>query len=152
MKAIACVDDGMGLSFNKRRQSSDKVVTKKILELAGDKKLYAEPYSQKLLETAVQDLAADTDIRPELQFQDDFLEAAGADNSNPEVYCFTERKSLQDLPKDKMDELVLFYWNRRYPSDVKLGLDLNDWEEINTYEYPGNSHEKITEVHYVPKA
>ena len=38
MKIIVCVDNQNGMMFNHRRQSQDRVLRKRILELTGGKK------------------------------------------------------------------------------------------------------------------
>lgn len=47
MKIIVCVDNQNGMMFNHRRQSQDRVLKKRILELTGGKKLWMNAYSQK---------------------------------------------------------------------------------------------------------
>ena len=47
MKIIVCVDNQNGMMFNHRRQSQDRVLRKRILELTGGKKLWMNAYSQK---------------------------------------------------------------------------------------------------------
>ena len=39
MIIMVCVDDNNGMMFNKRRQSQDRVLRQRMLELAGEKKL-----------------------------------------------------------------------------------------------------------------
>ena len=40
MIIMVCVDDNNGMMFNKRRQSQDRVLRQRMLELAGEKKLW----------------------------------------------------------------------------------------------------------------
>ena len=40
MKIIVCVDNQNGMMFNHRRQSQDRVLRKRILELTGGEKLW----------------------------------------------------------------------------------------------------------------
>ena len=47
MKIIVCVDNQNGMMFNHRRQSQDRVLRKRIMELTGGKKLWMNAYSQK---------------------------------------------------------------------------------------------------------
>ena len=47
MKIIVCVDNQNGMMFNHRRQSQDRVLRKRILELTGGEKLWMNAYSQK---------------------------------------------------------------------------------------------------------
>ena len=48
-----------------------------------------------------------------------------------------------------IESVILYKWNRRYPSDTKFDLDLNGWTLISTTDFPGSSHEKITEEVYI---
>ncbi len=53
----------------------------------------------------------------------------------------------KDLSKlHTADKLVVFRWNRIYPSDIKA--DLSEWRKISESEFAGKSHDKITEEHY----
>ena len=45
MKIIVCVDNQNGMMFNHRRQSQDRVLRKRILELTGGEKLWMNAYS-----------------------------------------------------------------------------------------------------------
>ena len=48
-------------------------------------------------------------------------------------------------------KIVLYRWNRHYPSDVKWEPDLEGlgFALTETTEFPGTSHEKITREVYV---
>ena len=50
MILIICIDDNGGMMFNKRRQSQDKILIKKITELASGKKIRMSSYSKPLFE------------------------------------------------------------------------------------------------------
>ena len=50
MILIICIDDNGGMMFNKRRQSQDKILIKKITELALGKKIRINSYSKSLFE------------------------------------------------------------------------------------------------------
>ena len=52
---------------------------------------------------------------------------------------------------DRLEKLIIFRWNRKYPADFWLDVDLGDWKLIEAEEFPGNSHEKITQETYVKK-
>ena len=52
---------------------------------------------------------------------------------------------------DRLEKLIVFRWNRKYPADFWLDADLRDWKLIEAEEFPGNSHEKITQETYVKK-
>jgi len=51
-----------------------------------------------------------------------------------------------------VDEIYLYKWNRKYPSDVKFPKDmLKNFDMDGAADFEGNSHEKITEERYVRK-
>ena len=127
MNIIVCVDDKGGLSFNRRRQSRDRVLNEKLLALSAGSKLWMAPSSEKLFAGA-----------PQVCVAKDFLEQAGAED-----FCFVEQAVLAPY-LDKIDHLYLVRWNRVYPADSWLDLDLTAWQLASTEEFPGSSHEKIT--------
>lgn len=49
---------------------------------------------------------------------------------------------------ENIELVILYRWNRTYPADVYLDLDLSQWERNVQHEFRGSSHEKITEVKY----
>lgn len=124
MKIIAAVDDRFGMFFNHRRLSRDRAVTEKVKEIVGDGKLWIHPYS--------------LDLFPDACAAEDFLDRAGEDD-----FCFVENRSLQTY-SDQITEIYLFFWNRKYPSDLKFDLPLEPfWCEKYT-DFPGYSHDNIT--------
>ena len=126
---IACVDDGMGMTFNKRRVSRDDTVIKRIIEIADNKKIWMSQYSYPLFEN----------VKTENIVADDSC----FDKASSDEYCFIENLSVTNH-KDKIDKIILFRWNRSYPSDVKFDIDLNEWKMNSSEEFAGNSHECIT--------
>ena len=46
----------------------------------------------------------------------------------------------------EIDKMIVYYWNRRYPSDLKFDIDFSNgkWEIVSEKEFEGNSHDKIT--------
>ena len=126
---IACVDDGMGMMFNKRRVSRDDTVIKRIIEIADNKRIWMSQYSYPLFENVkTENIVAD----------DSCFDKASCDE-----YCFIENLSMTNH-KDKIDKIILFRWNRSYPSDMKFDIDLNEWKMNSSEEFAGNSHECIT--------
>ena len=129
MILIACVDDGMGMMFNKRRVSRDEAVIKRIIEISDNKSIWMSQYSYPLFENAkTENIVVD----------DSCLDKASGDE-----YCFIENLSVKNH-KDKIDKIILFRWNRSYPSDMKFDIDLNEWKMNSSEEFAGNSHECIT--------
>jgi hypothetical protein len=130
MKIIVCLEDNNGMMFNRRRVSSDAVVTRRILEIASGKKLWMSPYSSKLF------------AGENVCIAEDFLSRAQTGE-----YCFVEDADI-DGYTDRMEEMILFRWNRRYPSDRKFLLSLDEWKLVSTEEFAGKSHPLITQEVY----
>ena len=126
MKIILCVDDDGGMLFNNRRQSRDIIILDKIKEIVGSNKLWISEFSKLLFD----DLA--------------YVDSKMLDKALEQDFCFVENLNLASYV-EKIDEIYLFKWNRRYPSDKKIDISIADifrlvWSE----DFIGNSHEKIT--------
>lgn len=144
MKVIVCVDDGNGMLFNKRRQSQDRVLRDDVQKMTAGQKLWMNAYSARQFQegsqtgenvTGVSETAA-------LIVAEDFLRQAGEND-----FCFVENEKL--LPySDRITEVVVYRWNRSYPGDFHLDLDLKQWRLVQTAEFAGYSHEKITKEIY----
>ena len=133
MILIVCLDDKKGRMFNHRRQSRDQAVTEEIQKICMGKKLWMSPYSDKLYGSLE---------GMDIVVENDFLSLAGSGE-----ICLVESDSL--MPSiEKIEQIIVFWWNRTYPADVYLDLDLSRWERKERYEFPGTSHEKITEERY----
>ena len=133
MIVIVCLDDKDGMMFNHRRQSRDQAVTERIQKICKGKIVWMNPYSEKLygsLEGAKAVVA------------DDFLSLA----SDGE-YCLVESERLGPFI-EKIEKMIIFGWNRTYPADVYLDLDLSHWERKGRDEFHGSSHDRITEEIY----
>ena len=130
MKVFVCVDDGMGTMFNNRRQSRDRILcADAVRETVG--RLYCTPYTARLLGEYT-----------ELAVSPSPLDEAGAQDS-----VFVEGEAL--LPYlDKIDTLVLYRWNRRYPRDRAFDLPLDRFTLASQVDFEGYSHEKITKEIY----
>ena len=95
MKIIVCVDNQNGMMFNHRRQSQDRVLRKRILELTGGKKLWMNAYSQKQFLQVngnmpkEQEQSGQLGQSGQIQADEEFLEKAG-----PGEYCFVEDKDV----------------------------------------------------------
>lgn len=136
MIAIVCLEERKGMQFGGRRVSRDRVVTEKICELCEGKTLWMDPTSEKLF--VEQKKSGNVTI----QTAADFLEQAGEGE-----YCFVENTGLQAV-EEKIEQIIVFWWNRHYPADRKLDLDLSRWNKASEEEFAGNSHEKITKEVY----
>ena len=131
MILIVCADDAGGLSFNRRRQSQDRVLRARMLARWG--RLWMSAYSAGQFGEGDPILA-----------DEDFLEKAG-----PGEACFAEGPEAVEA-LERAEKLVLYRWNRRYPSDCRFPLDLEErgWHLEAAAEFAGSSHEKITEEVY----
>lgn len=136
MILIAFVDDDGGMMFNHRRQSRDRAALQMILNMTTGAALWMNAYSAPLFT----EFAA-----PQIQVDAQFLDKAG-----PVDYCFVENVDISPyLPF--IEKIILFHWNRAYPSDMKFSIKLDGgkWQLISTEDFPGSSHEKITLEVYV---
>ena len=134
MIVLITLDDNNGMMFNSRRQSRDKYLRMEILKLTQGEKLWMSPYSF----TQFKDMEA-----PNICVSEEFLQYAEEGD-----YCFVEDGKLKPW-QEKIEKLYLYRWNRVYPSDQKLDLSLEEWRLADTRDFPGKSHEKITEEVYL---
>lgn len=131
MIPVLCIDDRGGLMFNRRRLSQDRALRADLLREAGGRRLWMSAYSRRQFEDGA-----------EITVDEDFLQKAGAGE-----LCFVEGAAL--LPYlERMEGLILYRWNRRYPADVYLDLKLSAFRLCASEEFPGHSHEKITKEVY----
>lgn len=130
MKFIVCVDVNNGLMFNKRRVSKDEVVLLDMISSVD--KLYMNEYSKKMF--------SDYSLEDDVIVSDDY--------SNE--YYFIEDDSLKQY-EDNIEEIVVYNWNREYPSDLKLDVNLSGFSIKEEKIIEGNSHEEIIKIVYVRK-
>lgn len=135
MIVAVCVDDKLGILFNKRRQSKDRELRKDLLSLT-DQTLWVNEYTAKQFTE---------DEKMWLNINENYLDEIGEDD-----LCFVENLPIADY-EDKITKLIVYHWNRVYPSDVRLPFDLTNWELESEYEFKGYSHDKITRRIYHPK-
>ena len=131
MIIAVCADDALGLQFNHRRQSKDAALRQRLLELAGGK-LRVSPATAKQFDPG------DT-----VSAGEDYLTAAQEGD-----WCFCEDTAYLDSA-EKIEKIVLFRWNRRYPADVYFTFP-GQWRKVSTEDFPGTSHETITQEVYIP--
>ena len=62
MILIACVDDNLGMLFNNRRQSMDRVLRARLLELCGAHKLWMNAYSRGQFDETFEGITVDEDF------------------------------------------------------------------------------------------
>ena len=130
MHVILCIDDENGMMFFGRRQSQDRALRQRIMTLTKGKTLWMNGYSAKLFLS---------DGYEDIRVSEDFLSQAGKDD-----YCYVENIDITPYASS-IDTLVLYHWNRLYPSDMKLTMPLTGWTVVSEKEFVGTAHEKITE-------
>lgn len=133
MILVVCVDDNNGLMFNNRRVSSDKAVISDVISFCNSRKISVSPYSSSLFNGFESCIAVSNHCL----------------DSQAEV-CFAECGDFLQV-KDSVDMLILYKWNRRYPSDLKFPVDLfiSSMKLQSTQDFAGNSHPCITREVYV---
>ena len=132
MHLICCVDDRDGLSFCGRRLSRDKLLCAHILRLTAGRKLWMSRYSAALFPDGA--VLADEDFQ---------IKAGMGD------YCFLETAPVLARYED-LESVILYHWNRCYPSTVKFPRKLlDDMRLAETETFTGSSHETITMERYV---
>ena len=131
MILIICLDDKNGISFADRRQSRDKLQIERMLEKVGNAKLYISEYSAPLFGALPQNVV---------------ISSSPLDDAVDGDYCFVEREEVMETD---FEEIIIYRWHRVYPSDIKFDMNLlNSKEKVSSFEFKGNSHEKITEEIY----
>ncbi len=130
MHIIVCLDDRNGTLFNKRRLSSDRAVCQRVADAGG--RLWMNGYSAPLFQGV------------QVCVDENFLEKAG-----PGDVCFVENVDIAPYAR-QVETVTVYRWNRAYPSDTKFPLELfaHRWRLEHTVDFPGNSHETITEERY----
>lgn len=143
MILIACVDDNLGLSFNNRRLSKDKVLAAHILSRVGERPAWVSAYTAKML------------------FGDDLARPLNWKLSNIPLraaiggeFCFAEDAPSSEIvyamQSHNLEGVWLYRWNRSYPGDNFFPLDMSDtrWKKVSESELKGYSHPSITEEIY----
>ena len=124
MKYIVCVDDNLGVSLFNKRQSFDENLLKDIKNIIGDDKLLVSEYTYNLF--------LKYNLENNVYTEKDLYE-----------YNYTF-KEVDNLSNYDISNIIIYRWNRLYPSDNKLSIDLTNYTSLNKYEFIGTSHEKIT--------
>lgn len=127
-----CLDDNCGMLFNNRRQSRDKLLLEDFISYANGNKILINDFSQKLF----------CDYENFVTVNNSFLDYADEND-----VCFVENVDVSAY-KNKITKLIVYKWNKAYPADFNLQLNLNDFRLTEAKEFEGSSHEKITREVY----
>ena len=136
MNVIVCLDDRQGMMFCNRRQSQDRKLRERIVQRCNGILLWMNAYSYKLYEEMTNDFIC---------VDENFLSKAQKGE-----FCLVESALLKPY-ENKIEKLIVFWWNRHYPADFYLDLDLKNWKKEREEEFQGSSHENITEEIYTKK-
>lgn len=132
---MICVDDNGGTMFNHRRQSQDRVLRERILELANGRPVWVSAYTARQFSPEDQQ---------RIRLAETPMLAAGEGE-----FCFVEGEPV--LPHEaQIESVILFRWNRVYPADTYFDIPLikHGWSVTEVSEFTGYSHEKITQEVY----
>lgn len=142
MKVYVVLDDNNGMMFNYRRQSQDQLLRADILKECANGVLWISKYSAEQFLLDFPD-----GFTSSVKVDDEFFRKMNASDS-----CFVEEYALS-FHLNKIDELIVYRWNKVYPADFYFDLDLTDntWERISVSEIKGNSHDVITKEVWVRK-
>lgn len=130
MNIIVCVDKNLGISFNHRRVSSDKTIMSDILTLIKGNTISISEFSKVIFNSYLGNYHISEEIPN--SFSDWF---------------FLENDTIESYQND-INTLVIYNFNRIYPSDIKLKIDLSKFDLVSSTDFPGNSHETITRIIY----
>lgn len=133
MIVFLCADKKNGMAFHQRRQSLDRAVRADILTMAAGKPIWMTPYSARQF----------SEPEAVLRVSEEPLREAGES-----ALCFAEFPPLSHS-LERIEALVLYRWDRVYPADQWLDLDLHSgFRLVSSCDFSGHSHEKITKEVY----
>lgn len=133
MIMLLCADKKNGMAFHQRRQSMDRSVRADILSVVDGKPIWMTSYSARQF------------IEPEAVLQ---VSPAPLSEAGKGDFCFVEFPPLTPYLK-QIQELILYRWDRIYPADQWLDLELStDFCLTSSFDFPGYSHKKITKEVY----
>ena len=128
MKVILCLEEKLGYCFLGKRLSQDQNLRQNLKQLLHSEKVYMNAYSYVLYKDYFADALVD----------EHFLDKA------KDHYVVIENVSLSSY-QDQIDEYVIYEWNRSYPATLFFSSTwLSSFELVETMEFSGTSHEKIT--------
>ena len=133
MILVICADAQGGLLFNNRRLSRDSALCEHLLDYCKEKPLWLNSYSASIFPCNASNI----------RVSEKFLEEAGVGE-----FCFAENADISTALK-QAEEIVIYRWNRRYPSDIKLPEKLLSGRRlVSKDDFAGNSHPSITQEVY----
>lgn len=117
------------MMFNNRRQSRDKCIIDDIKNMLGkDSICVFSKYSNLLFENSINTVLYD-----------------GITDTG---YFFAENIHLKQF-ECKIEQLIVYRWNKIYPADFYIDINLSNFKKIKSEDFCGNSHKIITKEIYV---
>ena len=124
-----CLDDGGGMLFGGQRQSRDRVLTAELCASTNGK-IYITSFSSAIFK----------EHRERVEIVDDPF------NDAPDgATLFIENIDISP-DEDRVAEILLYKWNRKYPADKWIDIDLSSYRIISKRIFVGSSHDKITRL------
>ncbi len=135
MKLFVCLDEAGGMTFNKRRQSLDRVIRDDMLQIVQNAPFLVNSYTAKQFTE---------EQSSQIQVDDNCLE-----NADKDTFVFVENIGVSDYIS-KVEQIIVYRWQRKYPADFFFDVDLKslDWELSAQEELVGYSHECILKEVY----
>ncbi|MFQ9345528.1 MAG: hypothetical protein ACLR2O_08270 [Coprococcus sp.] len=127
MKTIVCVDNRMGICFNGRRVSRDRMVSEDILEMTRGNVLWMAPEADKLFKEvfkAKEEVCRKLGLGRKYGTQGDWrMKKCGRLTG---IFWKRQKKRISVLlrgriwldMRGRLQRLFLYKWNRDYPADV----------------------------------
>ncbi len=119
------------MMFNNRRQSRDKNIIADIRKALGENYLcLLDSYSIPLFKNS----GVNT-----------ILYDGKSDNAK---YVFAENTGIKQF-ESKLEGITVYRWNKVYPADIYIDIDLSCYKKICSEDFAGNSHDIITKETYI---
>ena len=158
MKVIVCVDNEYGVMFNNRRQSRDGEVINDIVHNIKDR-LWISEFSKEMFveyfnKYSVEYIELENVFKVSSSFDDKcrdieiIVDNDMLDKVNEDEWCFVENVLLERY-KDSINKVILYNWNKKYPADRYLDINMNEYSLIESNEFKGFSHDIIIKSSYV---
>lgn len=128
MTLVLCLDDALGMMFNRRRQSRDRMLVADLLATVGERRLFVSPYSAALFPPEADCVTKAED--PCAAAKEDDL--AFVEDTDPTAAW------------EKVTTIIIYRWNRLYPADKRFDGDMTGFTLAETREFAGSSHDAIT--------
>lgn len=137
MNIILCLSKNKGFTFFNQRQSFDRNMISDMIMHVDNKKLYISNYTKKLFDNL------------KINLENIFvLDKHNKEQIGEDDFIFIEKKEELIFFENDPKEIVVYNWNREYPTDYYFEFDFSDYLKIKEECIVGNSHEEITKIVY----